>query len=500
MNRNITTLLFHLSLWTYSAHVSSWEILTDKLDISCEQTKATLNCSYRTLIPIIITGISANSNTDHLQVNKLSQPSEAKKTTAILFLVDTSDPNRQDVIEKNKFHIKKLLTKISPDHSVGIASFDKSIKILAPVGSSKSLLSKSVDSLNAQGKTTELYRNLIKAIEHLKSFTEHRKLIVLMSDGQAEDKAYFHTDVIKEARKNGVVINSIGYPRTVSLSVSLQTMRRLSEETGGVFFETNMRYELPSKILKPFINNLAHARQFMIELSPLFQKNLVPKSITVVFDSQSDVENINIPVEIRTMPSSARKQTAIPVLEIQTSNRVITNNNPLKQALIKKIGIKSNHLWLWYGLPVAFIIIIIFIFITLFLLWYRRTEAKSNSDDNYKAYAYLITDDGTDTRYPITRKVWRIGRSKDNELNLNDNSLSRRHAEIHRKSDGTFHIIDTNSMNGIYINHEKIERKELHEGDVIEIGDILLRFTQMTSDYSLEEATIMERTKAPINV
>ena len=120
------------------------------------------------------------------------------------------------------------------------------------------------------------------------------------------------------------------------------------------------------------------------------------------------------------------------------------------------------------------------------------------SDSNYKPYAYLIADDGTDTRYPITRTIWRIGRSKDNELSLNDTSLSRRHAEIHRNSDGTFDIIDTNSMNGVYINNEKIVKAELHEGDVVEIGDIFLHFTQLASDYSLDESTVMQKTRVPI--
>jgi len=468
--------------------------------MSCEQSKTTLNCTYRALVPNMITDISANSNTDRLQIIKINQSSEGKKSTAILFLVDTSDPNRQNVIEKNKSHIKKMLSKVNSDHKVGLASFDKSIKLLAPIGTSKLLLSKSVDTLNADGKTTELYRNLIKAIEHLKSFTAHRKLIVLLSDGQAEDKAYFHNDVIREARKHAVVINSIGYPRTVSLSVSLQTMRRLSEETGGFFFETNMRYELPPKILTSFINNLTNTRQFTVELDSLSQNHPAPKTITLVVESQSGVENINIPVKIKTIPKSVQTETDIPNLETQTSNTVIADDNSLIQALTKKTGNKSSNFWLWYGLPVSLIIMIIFIFTIFFLLWYRHTEPKLISDSDYKAYAYLITNDGTETRYPITREVWRIGRSKDNELNLNDNSLSRRHAEVHRNSDGTFIIVDMNSMNGIYINNEKIEKKELHEGDVIEIGDVSFYFTQTTSDYALEEATVMEKTKAPIDV
>ncbi|MCG8379193.1 MAG: FHA domain-containing protein, partial [Proteobacteria bacterium] len=148
--------------------------------------------------------------------------------------------------------------------------------------------------------------------------------------------------------------------------------------------------------------------------------------------------------------------------------------------------------------PAAFIIIIIFILITLFLLWNRGPSAKStDAGPEYKPYAYLVANDKMHTRYPITRTIWRIGRSKDNELTLNDTSVSRRHAEIHRNTNGTFDIVDMNSMNGIYINNEKIGKAILQEGDVIEIGDIFLNFTQFASDYSSDESTVMQSTKVP---
>ena len=72
------------------------------------------------------------------------------------------------------------------------------------------------------------------------------------------------------------------------------------------------------------------------------------------------------------------------------------------------------------------------------------------------------------------------------------------HAEIHRNNNGSFDIIDMNSMNGVYINNEKVGKTELHEGDVIEIGDVFLNFTQLPSDHSLEESTVMQKTKVPI--
>ena len=223
-----------------------------------------------------------------------------------------------------------------------------------------------------------------------------------------------------------------------------------------------------------------------------------PVAIKLTFETRTGVKSINAPVTIKVAKKVIQDQSSVPVVQAGISNQSYPSKNIPIQIVTRQVETQPINLWLWYGLPAAFIIIIVFILITLFLLWHRQPGSKvSSTNSDYKPYAYLIAEDGNETRYPITRTIWRIGRSKDNELSLNDTSLSRRHAEIHRNNNGTFDIVDMNSMNGIYINNEKIGKAELHEGDVIEIGDVFLRFTQFASDYSLEESTVMQKTKVP---
>jgi von Willebrand factor type A domain-containing protein len=288
LNRKIIILLL-LCLSVLSRQTLAWNILTDDLDVSCQQVAKILDCKYRMLDPKPAPSINAKSNDTSLQVIEKSQYPESDDVTAILFLVDTSDPGRKNVIEKNKTHIKELLIALKPHHKVGLASFDKSLTIKSPVGTSTFLLSKSLDSLTATGKTTELYRNLLKAIEHLKSFEAQRRVIVLLSDGQAEDKAYFHSDIIKIARESGIIINSIGYPRSVALSVALQTLRRLSEETGGSYIETDMTYNLPSNYLKAPFTNIDNGGQFTVKLDSLYQDD-PPHVIKLVFNTKAGVK------------------------------------------------------------------------------------------------------------------------------------------------------------------------------------------------------------------
>lgn len=116
-------------------------------------------------------------------------------------------------------HIKKLLAKIEAHHIVGLASFDKNLQIEVPIEASTEQLIAELNKLQAVGKTTELYRNTLKSIATITRIGADKKAIYLFSDGQTEDKAYFHQDVIRAVRNFLVIINSIDYSQSVSLSV-----------------------------------------------------------------------------------------------------------------------------------------------------------------------------------------------------------------------------------------------------------------------------------------
>lgn len=488
-----------ICLVLFSVHCYAWNTLTRDIDLTCQQNDKRLDCEYRLASKNTLTSIEANTNNTKLAIETAPQYPQSDDTTAVLFLVDTSDPARQNVIKKNITHIKDIISSLKPHHKVGLASFDKSLKSLSAIGTSNLLLFKSLEALKASGKTTELYRNLLKAIEQLNAFKAQRKVIILLSDGQAEDKAYFHSDVIKMARENKIVINAIGYPRSISLSVALQTLRRLSEETGGAYIETDATYNIASYELKGLLNNIDNGSHFTVSLGELFKNKLPTNSITLSFFTKSGIKRIKAPVVINFEQRSGTQTVNVNRADVNEPSVITSTNtdNSAIQIISKQASPQPINLWLWYGLPAAFIIIIIFILITLFLLWREPKKQAVSSGTDYKPYAYLIAQDESETRYPITRTICRIGRSKDNELTLDDTSISRRHAEIHRNTDGTFNIIDMNSMNGVYINNEKIGKADLHEGDIVEIGDFFLHFTQLASDYSLEESTVMQKTRTP---
>jgi transcriptional regulator with GAF, ATPase, and Fis domain len=68
-----------------------------------------------------------------------------------------------------------------------------------------------------------------------------------------------------------------------------------------------------------------------------------------------------------------------------------------------------------------------------------------------------------------------IGRADDCEVHLEDELASRRHATI-RRSESGFEIVDRESVNGLHVNGSRVASSPLVGGDVIRIGETLLRF------------------------
>lgn len=68
-----------------------------------------------------------------------------------------------------------------------------------------------------------------------------------------------------------------------------------------------------------------------------------------------------------------------------------------------------------------------------------------------------------------------VGRHPESNIFLDDVTVSRRHAEIRRGSEG-FRLHDIGSLNGTYVNRERVEEAALASGDEIQVGKFKLVF------------------------
>ena len=72
--------------------------------------------------------------------------------------------------------------------------------------------------------------------------------------------------------------------------------------------------------------------------------------------------------------------------------------------------------------------------------------------------------------HPLGLRVT-VGRTADNQIPLETPDVSRRHAKIELRADGTFLVTDLRSGNGTFVNGEKIKERALEDGDKVRFGN-----------------------------
>ena len=119
---------------------------------------------------------------------------------------------------------------------------------------------------------------------------------------------------------------------------------------------------------------------------------------------------------------------------------------------------------------------------------YARAEADAPGE-------YLAYDDAGRVLVVALRKEWtRIGRSLAADIRFDDPTVSRRHALIVRQADGV-RVLDDRSLNGVFVNGERVEWRALVDGDEIVVGRYRLQSLHLTAE-ALRDAVKHPATEA----
>lgn len=104
----------------------------------------------------------------------------------------------------------------------------------------------------------------------------------------------------------------------------------------------------------------------------------------------------------------------------------------------------------------------------------------------------IFDDDKPAHRYFINRFPFTIGREKDLSITIPRGSISRRHSRIDLVEDRLW-IVDLNSHNGTFVNHQRIhEATPIQHGDILHIGNVEMRLIRSDSeeDDDTDEGTL----------
>ena len=91
--------------------------------------------------------------------------------------------------------------------------------------------------------------------------------------------------------------------------------------------------------------------------------------------------------------------------------------------------------------------------------------------------ALLISTRGavSGSRYLLDEDEVTVGRDPHADILLDDSTVSRHHA-VFRRTNGAFEVIDAGSLNGTYVNRQRVDKASLKNGDEIMIGKFRLVF------------------------
>jgi FHA domain-containing protein/zinc ribbon family protein len=108
--------------------------------------------------------------------------------------------------------------------------------------------------------------------------------------------------------------------------------------------------------------------------------------------------------------------------------------------------------------------------------WLEEVREELSDPGEYLAY-----DRAGETRLFALRSQWtRIGRSLAADIRFDDPTVSRRHALMVRGPDGV-KVLDDRSLNGVFVNGERVEWSTLQDGDEILVGCHSLRFLEVVA-------------------
>ena len=461
---------------------------------------------------------------------------------AVLLLIDNAlgnnpDLNKSahekqpDVQESVRGALRRLIpAAANGPFEFGIATYSATnMVVLAAIkGNNTSVLDQAVlpKYLKFDGGDPELlYHGAKEAIvKSLGTIQADRKFLVVISDGVSKDTADSDADVVKAAHDAKVHICTIGFPKTPPEADQIERLARLAEQTGGLAWTAEGHYlnlppEWDSNLLTFMVSGGRGEVNLAGRTAPVKLEFKVKTNADRVFVFNYTVESM--PSQLPSLtPSPATSPAASPATSPAASPAI---SPAASQAASPPPSLSSSSAaspiptpasfwgWLPAGLKAqppltigagAALLLVLVLLLALVVRAVRKpkpglvdddttmvlsessppvTEVTSVPERVAPVLAWLISLDADSTRHPITKTAVRIGRKQDNDLVMKNDSVSSHHAEILKRGD-KFIIADLGASNGVFVSGKRVEKIALENGDIIELGEVRLRFTLNQSD------------------
>lgn len=115
-------------------------------------------------------------------------------------------------------------------------------------------------------------------------------------------------------------------------------------------------------------------------------------------------------------------------------------------------------------------------------------------------YKFILIDPltGRDAAAWVLAMPAVLGRSPDAEISIGDPSISRRHCQFSLDVEGALVVRDLESMNGTYVEEDRVKKAVLRPGIVIQVGAISLRIEWTNDPITRQPITIDSQAHANV--
>jgi len=374
-------------------------------------------------------------------------------------------------------------------------TFANDLTLISDSGASKNEFARQIIAVSPASATVQLYKSALAAVEALTKETGDRKALVILGDGTTDDTSYGHDQVVKAAKDAGVTIHVLGYYDDRTARPNFQKLSRLAEETGGFAAEVKQG---PGRD-KDFSADVVNGRfvEEVLENGGTLKVDLKGPAgdQTVVLAAELDGDR----------RLEAEEKVAIPAAPAQSLEPALPRSEeppPPERSDVMDWLAENSFVVVLLGALLGGGVIA---FVTTYgrvtpasehtagaepdAMTESDTETESEAADGGEGelfrdadgqpviYGWLEMLDGGGTRHPLRTTNVRVGRHRDNDICLQNDSISRRHAVLHYNAESRrFVITDLGGGNGVVVNKTKYKSRELNDGDTVELGEVRLRF------------------------
>lgn len=414
---------------------------------------------------------------DGRQLEVAAEPySWTRNRTAIYFLVQTSDLSA-DQLRRVASFLERAASPVG-ERMIGLGTVDFGFKERAALGAYRLQVDREVQAIgsaNTSRAYPEITDHMRAVLEKLAAAKAERRALVIVGDGASNANSATERELADLARRNEVAVYNFVLSKSDRPQSSV--LNRIAERSDGASRDVSTGSN--SDVLK-----LASDLFALVENGSVLRINAkgLPKETEITLKATA----------------GDRQVTATPVAVTRLTE------DSFKDRAFDFVGRNMFALLAGLGLMSGFAMILGSVVLPRWRqgreagdvsMGYAATEPDSVpgplTDANAPTEIVMKSGSGSSgaqplgwleligadsARMPLYAGSVRLGRHRENDVCLMNNSVHRRHAILHVSENGDFSIQDLATKNGVAVNGARVSQQSLADGDVIELGEVRLRF------------------------